>query len=71
MDVREIQRSRGTSIIAQVSVTTRKTWMPSPDPSLSLIESGYESDLSCRGRDWVFVTLCESVMLLEASNPIA
>jgi hypothetical protein len=28
--------------------------MLSPDPSLSMIESGYESDLSCRGRDWVF-----------------
>jgi hypothetical protein len=38
----------------QISVTTRKAWMLSPDPSLSMIESGYESDLSCRGRDWVF-----------------
>ena len=33
----------------QVSVTTRKAWMLSPDPSLSMIESGYESD-RCRGR---------------------
>ena len=47
-----------------VSVTTRQTWMPSPDPSLSMIESGYESDPSCRGRDWMSsLTDCESVML--------
>jgi hypothetical protein len=44
-------------------MTIRKAWMLSPAQGLLMIESGYESDPSCGGRDWMSpLTHCESVM---------
>ena len=56
----------------QISITTPKPWMLSPAQSLSMIESGYESDPSRRGCGWVFCShIVSRSWLLEASSAIA